>query len=411
MLIGFSNHYGVGGSGPALDYLTGYLVNGEARDTKPEVVRGDAKAVAGIIDALPFKRRYSSGVLSFAAEDRVTPEAQEDIMNRFENAVFAGLPPDRRSIVWIKHTDKGRTELHFVVPRVDLGTRKSLNIAPPTPASRHLIDTLRTSINLRYGFRDPSDPACAKAVSIPNHVAKLAAQAERLGLSPKVDIRQAITDRILEQAQAGQIAGRGDVVSFLTSEGFSITRAGVNYLTVRCPESGERVRLKGNIYREHFRPQDLEPVPTRRDPAQLLAVDRRLQRLVEKRASYHSARYAIKESVGALTPREKSAHDRTRNTAASTRSTDGEVLPGTRPALCGDARGLNEAAQRLGHSSQRLEHARGRLDEAHSAFARDFDQAVADLDREEHTDMLVRRYALESQVLEQEREMELELVR
>jgi len=186
MIIGFS-HYGSGGSGPALDYLTGYLVNGEARDPKPEVVRGDPNVVAEIIDSLPFQRRYSSGVLSFAAEDRVTPEIQEDIMNHFECAVFAGLPADRRSIVWIKHRDKGRTELHFVVPRVDLGTGKSLNIAPPTPASRHLFDTLREGINSRYGFQDPSDPARAQSVSVPSYVTKLAAQAKRVGRSAKSD--------------------------------------------------------------------------------------------------------------------------------------------------------------------------------------------------------------------------------
>jgi len=120
MIIGFSHHSGAGGSGPVLDYLTGYLVNGERRAVAPEVVRGDAKAVADIIDALPFQRRYTSGVCSFAAEDVVTPEIQEDIMNRFEGAAFAGIPPDRRSIVWIAHRDKGRLELHFVVPRVDL---------------------------------------------------------------------------------------------------------------------------------------------------------------------------------------------------------------------------------------------------------------------------------------------------
>src|SRR6267378_7295244 len=132
MIIGFSS-YGTGCSGPALDYLTGYLVNGAVRSVRPEVVRGDINAVAQIIDSLPFQRRYSSGVLSFAAEDKVTAEMQEDIMNRFESAVFAGLPEDRRSLVWIKHQDKGRTELHFVIARVDLGTGKSLNVAPPTP--------------------------------------------------------------------------------------------------------------------------------------------------------------------------------------------------------------------------------------------------------------------------------------
>jgi len=122
MIIGFSR-YGSGTSGPALDYLTGYLTNGEARDPKPEVVRGDTATVAKIIDALPFERRYSSGVLSFAVEDHVTTRDSGRHNESLRERSFAGLPSDRRSIVWIKHGDKGRTELHFVVPRVDLGNR------------------------------------------------------------------------------------------------------------------------------------------------------------------------------------------------------------------------------------------------------------------------------------------------
>ena len=413
MLIGFARHFGMGGSGPALDYLTGYLVNGEERAAKPEVIRGDPEAVGGIIDTLPFHRKYSSGVLSFAPEDHVTPEAEEEIMDRFENAVFAGLPPDRRSIVWIKHTDKGRTEMHFVVPRVDLGTGKSLNIAPPTPASRDLIDTLRTSINLRYGFRDPSDPAHAKSVSIPAHVAKLATQAERHGRSAKADIRQVITDRVLEQAQAGRIAGRTDVVSFLAKQGFTIARSGINYLTVVCPESGERVRLKGNIFREHFRPHDLAPAPTRRDPAQLLAVDRRLERLVEKRAAYHRERYAIGEPVEALHIREEPAHDRTGNTFTSTRPAPGEILPGARPAVRGDPYGLDAAAQRFGDATHSLERAGQRFDGAHSAFTRDFDTAVAEVERDGRTQDLVRSYSLgpPSPIPRRDLELERELER
>ncbi|HMJ88173.1 MAG TPA: relaxase/mobilization nuclease domain-containing protein, partial [Candidatus Acidoferrum sp.] len=295
MIIGFSHHSGAGGSGPVLDYLTGYLVNGERRAVAPEVVRGDAKAVADIIDALPFQRRYTSGVCSFAAEDVVTPEIQEDIMNRFEGAAFAGIPPDRRSIVWIAHRDKGRLELHFVVPRVDLGTGKSFNVAPPTPASRRLFDTLRSGINRRYGFRDPNDPKARQDVSLPSHVAKAAAQAKRLGKSAKKDVREVITERLLTQARDGAVRSRADVVRFLIQEGFGITRSGINYITVACPDTGERVRLKGDIYRDNFSPRDLTPETPRQNPAELLQLDRSLQKLVVARSLFHQARYAITE--------------------------------------------------------------------------------------------------------------------
>jgi hypothetical protein len=376
MIIGFSKH-GKGASGPALDYLTGYLVNGEARDPKPEVLRGDPKAVAEIIDSLPFRCRYTSGVLSFAAEDRVTPAMQEEIMDRFEAAVFAGLPPDRRSIVWIKHADKGRTELHFVSPRVDLGTGKSLNIAPPTPASRHLLDTLRETINRRYGFRDPSDPECARKVSLPAHIAKLAAQAKRHGRSAKLDIRQTLAEQVQARAEAGTIRSRGDVVAYLKQQGFTISRAGLDYLTVVRPDTGERVRLKGNLFRENFCSRDLQPAPRRHDPAQLLTLERRLERLVEKRAEYHRARYGVLEQpVEPVQSREQLIYDRARNTPHQRLQTVGSTIPPARSIAGEHAGRFVEAAHRWCRAQRELELATDRFERANRTLASSLEPAL-----------------------------------
>jgi hypothetical protein len=395
MIIGFSK-YGHGGSGPALDYLTGYLVNGETRATKPEVLRGSPRDVGAIIDSLPFKCRYSSGVLSFAAGDQVTPVMQEEIMDRFEQSVFAGLPADRRSIVWIKHTDKGRTELHFVVPRVDLGTGKSLNIAPPTPASRHLLDTLREAINRRYGFRDPSDPECARKVSLPAHVAKLAAQAKRHGRSARINVRQSIAERVHAQAEAGVIRSRADVVAYLNGQGFNISRTGLNYLTVVHPETGERVRLKGNVFRQNFCPRDLQPATKRHDPSQLVTLERRLERLVEKRASFHRARYGIAEQnvepPQIIVPLN---YDRTRNPSPKRIQTIGATVPPARSIarehagrfvqavrqLVGTTRRFVEAARRWCHSKRELEQSAQGFERTYREFAREFEPALAEKTR------------------------------
>jgi hypothetical protein len=355
MIIGFAKH-GKGASGPALDYLTGYLVNGEARDPKPEVVRGDPRVVAEIIDSLPFQCRYTSGVLSFAAEDRVTPAMQEDVMNRFENAVFAGLTPDRWSIVWIKHADKGRTELHFVVPRVDLGTGKSLNVAPPTPASRHLLDTLREAINRRYGFRDPGDPECARNVSLPAHVAKLAAQARRHSRTARVDIRQSIANRIEKLAEAGTIQSRAGVVAYLRQEGFSISRAGINYLTVVHPGTGERVRLKGNLFRENFCPRDLNRPVRANNLGRLAALERRLEQLVAKRTEYHLARYGATVELHEPMPTiNHLSYDRTRNPSHQRFQTIGTTIPPARSNACEHTGRFVEAAGRWCRSERELE--------------------------------------------------------
>jgi hypothetical protein len=300
--------------------------------------------------------------------------------------------------------------LHFVVPRVDLGTGKSLNIAPPTPASRHLFDTLREGINRRYGFADPSDPECAQAVSVPAYVAKLAAQAKRLGQSAKADIRQTITERLEEKALKGAIKNRADVVNSLKEQGFTISRAGINYLTIVRPDTGERVRLKGNIFREHFSPRDLDPAPARRDPAQLLALDRRLASLVEQRADYHRARYGVMEpAVEFVQTKEELTDDRTGNPIAYNRSADGKVTSGSGAPIGSDGLRLNEAAQHFRNATNSLEHASQRLGQTDRAFARDFDQALVECHRSSRAEELVNHYSAAPKRRSHERGMEMEL--
>jgi len=194
-------------------------------------------------------------------------------------------------------------------------------------------------------------------VSLPAHIAKLAAQAKRLGHSPRKDFRQAITERLEHQALAGTISNRADVVKFLKSQGFVVPREGLNYLTIVRPDTGERVRLKGNIFREHFSPRDLQRAPTRSDPAQLLMLDKRLERLVEKRANYHRVRYGIEKQTEGLEIKEELSDDRTRKSLAHNRSEFGEITPGARAQICSDALRLNEQLKRFRSASDSLEYA------------------------------------------------------
>ena len=73
MIVGFSTHSKGGGSGP-VNYLTQDTnPDGSARTPLPQIVRGDASLVRMLIDAVPFERTYTSGVLSFAPGEIVTP--------------------------------------------------------------------------------------------------------------------------------------------------------------------------------------------------------------------------------------------------------------------------------------------------------------------------------------------------
>jgi hypothetical protein len=211
MIVGFSKHSKGGGSGP-VNYLTQDTnPDGSARTPLPQVVRGDAELVRRLIDAVPFERTYTSGVLSFAPGEIITPAMEEAIMDGFERVAFAGLEPDRYSILWVRHRHAGHHELHFVTPRMELVSGKSLNIHPPGRVSQALFDTFRSQVNAEYGLADPDDPARARDVSLPNHIAKLQADANRKGKTLKADIRETITAFIRLEMDAGRVRSREGV--------------------------------------------------------------------------------------------------------------------------------------------------------------------------------------------------------
>src|SRR5688572_9714558 len=75
----------------------------------PVVLRGNPELVRRLIDSLAFKRKYTSGVLSFAEPpEAITPEMCKRIMDDFEQVAFAGLEKDQYAMLWT-HVQGGST--------------------------------------------------------------------------------------------------------------------------------------------------------------------------------------------------------------------------------------------------------------------------------------------------------------
>jgi hypothetical protein len=170
MLIKFLKHGKGNGAGP-IDYLC----SPEDREVAPEVLSGDAEATRELIDNLDFKYRYTSGVLAFHDEDDPSLEQLREAMDFFEENAFPGLDPDQYNILWVCHRDKGKTELHFIVPRVELSTGKSLNIQPPGYQKRY--DEIRNYLNAKHGWVSPDDRR--QSLSLPDQICKDKAKLKR----------------------------------------------------------------------------------------------------------------------------------------------------------------------------------------------------------------------------------------
>ncbi|MDE2751343.1 MAG: relaxase/mobilization nuclease domain-containing protein, partial [Gemmatimonadota bacterium] len=249
MHIKFLAH-GTGSARAAAKYLLGEQdAAGKPREGV-EVLRGHPEMVAAVSDSLDFEHRYTSGVIAWAPDDRPTDEQIEAVLDAFEKTAWAGLEPDRYAWAAVLHREEGGgAHVHVLAARCDLETGRSLNIAPP--GWQRTFDPLRDAFNHEHGWGRPDDPARAR-VQQPGHRAYIEAAQLRTGLRLEASPRDLIRDYLLQRVEHGMVSNRRDVVAALREAGLEVPRQGKDYLTALDPETGDRWRLKGELYGENF---------------------------------------------------------------------------------------------------------------------------------------------------------------
>lgn len=291
MLIKFTGG-GRGGGRQVAEYLTREEGRGHA---PPEVVRGDMDRTRDLIDSIERQWTYTHGVLSFAAEDAPTEDQQPEAMDAFERLAFAGLDPEQYDITWVRHshTESGRTELHFVTPRMELCSGRALNIAPPGWEGTYA--PLRDALNLSHGWARPDDPERARELT-------QAPERPQEGFRLR-EGREGIHEYLAGLVAAEAVTDRASMVQALREAGLKVTREGKDYITVQDPANDERFRMKGRIYEKDWtydRELDRAIAPARgladsRDGNDLesrtLEAVERYQAAVDRRAIQNSERY------------------------------------------------------------------------------------------------------------------------
>jgi len=151
MIVKFFPHPKTGGSPhKSMDYLL------KKNEYEVQVLQGNPRLSVDIAEGLSFKNQYTVGCLSFE-EENISNVHKQGIMQKFEKTFFAGLKPEQYNICWIEHTDKGRLELNFFIPNVELETEKRLSVYFDR-ADRPLADNFKKIINLEYDLSDPDAP-------------------------------------------------------------------------------------------------------------------------------------------------------------------------------------------------------------------------------------------------------------
>ena len=283
MIVKILGNKGGGSAGAVIDYMLG-----KDKDRDGAILlSGDPDLTARLADNLDFQNRYTVGVLSFE-EPNLKDHIKQEIMQDFEKTLLAGLERDQYDITWIEHTDKGRLELNFIIPNVELSTGKRLQ-PYYDKVDRPLVENWKQKTNFEHGLSDPHAPEKAQAIKTLNSQ----------NLPPSVkDIKEQIGLVIADQIGKGNIQDRKDVIQTLEVAGFEITRQTDRSISIKNPDGKRNIRLEGTIYEnrqfdqkfaeEHNRARAEYQGTSRERYATALG---KLQSLVESKRGSNSERY------------------------------------------------------------------------------------------------------------------------
>lgn len=329
------------GGSAVKNYLLG--TNDQPRK-KARLLLGDADEVTEIINGLPFAKVYTSGCLSFHEDDKLAEAQKFDIMADFEAMMFVGLEPHQYTSYWVEHTDKGRVELNFVFPNVELVSGNHLQVYYHN-RDLNLVNSWKNLTNDKYGFINPSDLENRRDVtpSIGPNLLKDWDQSNKQKIIDKLkhyqsieDFKQQLTDVVLTQAALRQqtdepLTCQDDVAKLLEDFGFEISRRGKDSISIKNPDPTKKnIKLKGVIYERDVTQsiisyiaqrtgpnQAANPIPAGTREDQLRTAETIFPSELEKRRERHYQRYDENLRAARAVSKEQSKLKRQPSTAAS----------------------------------------------------------------------------------------------
>lgn len=263
-----------------------YLIDDRLSLGTSRVLFGDSEITLSFIKEASKKQKWpwSSGVLSFS--EILDEKIKREIISDFERVFFVAFSRKQYNIIWINHEDKGRTELHYIAPRLELSTGKSFN---PYFVHRDFNkkDLWQEKINLQYGFT--------------SHFDKLKATSEKRAnwAKDKKSLLKQIDEMIIPLIKEDTIKSRNDIIDKLR-EDFELRSIERGFLEV-IDDSGNIHSLKGAIYSQDFTDfqslyntvQEKKKVTANGTPRELEAIKKSLNEIVQKQTYGNRQTYGI----------------------------------------------------------------------------------------------------------------------
>ena len=244
----------------------------------------------------------------------------------------------------MEHTDKGRVELNFVFPNVELVSGNHLQVYYHN-RDLNLVNSWKNLTNDKYGFINPSDLENRRDVttSIGPNLLKDWDQSNKQKIIDKLkhyqsieDFKQQLTDVVLTQAALRQqtdepLTCQDDIAKLLEDFGFEISRRGKDSISIKNPDPTKKnIKLKGVIYERDVTQsiisyiaqrtgpnQAANPIPAGTREDQLRTAETIFPSELEKRRERHYQRYDENLRAARAVSKQQSKLERQQSTAAS----------------------------------------------------------------------------------------------
>ncbi|WP_103644613.1 relaxase/mobilization nuclease domain-containing protein [Campylobacter concisus] len=233
-----------------------YLLNHRVKDKTAFVLKGSEAVTRQIVSNMTKKQKLCIGCLSFEEAD-IDLDVKQKVIDEFETLLL-GRYKERFNILWVQHIDKGRLELNFAIPKINLESGMAFN-PYYDKVDRALIDTWQNYVNLKFGFSNPKDPAKA-------HMLQGSKKELRL-IKDYMELEKILTEKFINQ----EFSCRDDILKALKDSDMEVTRVGKDYISIKLPNTKKAKRFKGDMFSEEFR--DFESLGQLRSKAETRAME------------------------------------------------------------------------------------------------------------------------------------------
>ena len=278
----------------------GYLLNERVKEGTAKVYEGNPDLTLKIISQINRKWKFTSGVISFEESYEEIKKILPFIVEEFERTFFAGLNKDQYNILYVLHTDKGRAELHFIVPRVELTTGKDLAIY-----------THKKDLKKKDLFQQYINAFCRLSNPLAKEKQETLKIEDRKWSNENKEFKKQLHEIIEQGVVNGLFSNREEIISFLKENGLQIKRQGKDYISIINPNTNKAVRLKGEYYNENWTiDRTIEKVSRREEYTSIVKLGEELRKRVARDAEENRKKYSKSKSGIVAAISEKLANHR-----------------------------------------------------------------------------------------------------